>query len=65
MKYQYAQAVSDLEVGDLVEIDGEKGYLWDIRMIQTIREPKAYFQYRLKAKRWVGRDEVTVLEKFL
>jgi hypothetical protein len=37
MDYQFAEAVSDLQIGDIVEIDGKKGELYNLRMIQQMK----------------------------
>lgn len=63
MDYQYAEAFSDLEIGDIVQIEGMVDNLYDIRMIQEIRDSRVYFQYRLQFSNWVTRDKVEVIRK--
>lgn len=46
MEYQYAEAFSVLEIGDIVQIEGMVDNLYDIRMIQEVRNSRVYFQYR-------------------
>lgn len=63
MEYQYAQKYTDLMIGDIVEIDSKCGKLYDIRMIQTIKDSKVYFEFKLENTDWVKRDQVKVIEK--
>jgi hypothetical protein len=62
MDYQFAEAVSDLQIGDIIEIDGKKGELYNLRMIQQIRDGKVWFEYKLKTTDWVKRKQVKVIK---
>lgn len=62
MDYQFAEAVSDLQIGDIIEIDGKKGELYNLRMIQQIRDSKVWFEYKLKTTNWVKRKQVKVIK---
>ena len=50
-------------LGDIIEINGTKGPLFDIRLIQTIKDSQVYFEFRLEGSPWVKRSELEVIEK--
>ena len=63
MDYQKTEAYTDLQINDIVKIKGQKGHLYNIRMIQEIRNSRVYFEFKLKNSEWVKRKEVTVIKK--
>lgn len=61
--YQKAEAFTDLMLGDIVEINGTKGPIYDIRLIQTIKDSQVYFEFRQEDSPWVKKSELEVIEK--
>lgn len=63
MKRQFRAGFVDVELGDIVEIGGRIGELYDIRFVQQIRDGKAWFECRLQYGGWIDAKQVKVVER--
>jgi hypothetical protein len=63
MKQQSFTGFIDVEIGDIVEIDDKIGEIYDIRMIQLIRNHDCYFECKLENGIWAGVHEIRVVER--
>jgi len=60
---QYAKGFVDVEIGDIVEIQGEVGAIYDLRFIQELRDNQSFFECRLEDGCWVAVADVKVIER--
>lgn len=63
MDYQKAEAYTELQIGDIVKINNKKGKLYNIRMIQEIRNSRVYFEFKLKNSKWVKKKDLEIIKK--
>lgn len=63
MKCKYGAGFVDVEIGDIIEIKGNKGKLYDIRFIQQVRDNLDYFEFTLDGVNWYPREDVKVIKR--
>ena len=62
MQEHYAEGFIDLEIGDIIEIDGKRGPLHNIRFIQPLRGD-TYFECCLEGGEWVSCTTIKVIKR--
>jgi hypothetical protein len=60
---QYAEGFVDVMIGDIVDIDGEVGPIYDIRFVQELRENCSYFECRLELGSWVLIEDIKIVQR--
>ena len=63
MDRHYAEGFVDLQMGDIIEVDGIVGPIYDLRFIQELRDSNSYFECRLENGDWVSLEGVRVIQR--